>query len=82
MATKKKFKPKAFESTGVSSDVSANIYNSMIFSNAWNDLTKNQRLLYLYCKSILFCLFFIFVYLVYISYTSNCYKHYSYQNHH
>ena len=51
MAAKKKFKPKAFESTGISSDVSANIYNSMIFSKAWNDLSKNQRLLYLYCKS-------------------------------
>lgn len=51
MATKKKYKPKAFESTGTSSDVSANIYKSMIMSDAWNDLTKNQRLLYVYCKS-------------------------------
>lgn len=51
MAAKKKFKPKTFESTGKSNDVSANIYQSMIFSDAWNDLTKNQRLLYLYCKS-------------------------------
>ncbi len=51
MATKKKYKPKAFESKGTSSDVSANIYQSMIMSDAWNDLTKNQRLLYVYCKS-------------------------------
>ena len=51
MASKKKYKPKAFESTGTSSDVSANIYNSMIMSDAWNDLSKNQRLLYVYCKS-------------------------------
>ena len=50
MATKKKYKPKSFESTGTSSDVSANIYKSMIMSDAWNDLT-NQRLLYVYCKS-------------------------------
>ena len=51
MPVKKKYRPKDFESTGTSSDVSANIYQSMIMSEAWNDLSKNQRLLYLYCKS-------------------------------
>lgn len=51
MAAKKKYKPKAFESTGKSSDVSANIYESMIMSKAWKDLSKNQRLLYVYCKA-------------------------------
>ena len=51
MASRKKYRPKAFESTGTSSDVSANIYKSMIESEAWKHLTKNQRLLYVYCKS-------------------------------
>lgn len=49
MAKRKYFK-KHFESTGGSSDVSANIYNSMIMSKAFNALTKNQRLLYVYMK--------------------------------
>lgn len=48
---KQKYKPKAFESTGISSDTSANIYMSMLLSCAWNNLTKNQQILYLYCKA-------------------------------
>ena len=48
---KTKYKPKSFESTGISSDTSANIYESMIKSAAWKDLSKNQQNLYLYCKS-------------------------------
>lgn len=44
------YQKKPFESTGTSSDVSANIYMSMILSSAWKDLTANQQRLYLYCK--------------------------------
>ena len=47
---KKKHIPKSFESTGISSDISANIYESMAESPAWQDLTKGQQLLYVYCK--------------------------------
>lgn len=47
---KKPYKPKTFESTGISNDTSANIYESMLESPAFMDLTKNQRLLYLYMK--------------------------------
>ena len=47
---KKKHFPKSFESTGISSDTSANIYVSMADSPAWLDLTKGQQLLYVYCK--------------------------------
>ena len=51
MAKKKnKYIPKSFESTRVPSDTSANIYVSMVESPAWQDLTKGQQLLYLYCK--------------------------------
>ena len=46
-----KYKPKKFESTGISSDTSANIYMSMLMSDAWQSLTKNQQILYLYCKA-------------------------------
>ena len=48
---KDKYKPKAFESTGISSDTSANIYMSMLMSDNWHKLTKNQQILYLYCKA-------------------------------
>lgn len=41
---------KPFESDGRSSDVSANIYYSMLTSAAWLDLTSNQKNLYLVCK--------------------------------
>lgn len=47
---KKPYTPKAFESTGVSNDTSANIYGSMLESAAFKDLSKNQRLLYVYMK--------------------------------
>ena len=46
-----KYKPKKFESTGISSDTSANIYMSMLMSDAWQSLTKNQQILYVYCKA-------------------------------
>ena len=49
--SRQKYKPKSFESTGISSDTSANIYMSMLLSNAWNKLTKNQQILYVYCKA-------------------------------
>lgn len=48
---KKTYQKKAFESDGSPSDVSANIYMSMILSPAWKNLTANQRQLYLYCKA-------------------------------
>ena len=48
---KKKYIPKSFESTGVSNDTSANIYESMLTSAAFLDLSKNQRLLYMYMKA-------------------------------
>lgn len=62
MARKRsKFAPRSFESAGyyksgdnVRGDVSANIFQSMLISAAWEDLTKNQQLLYVYCKSCLF----------------------------
>lgn len=47
---RKPYIPKAFESTGISNDTSANIYGSMLDSSAFKDLTKNQRLLYVYMK--------------------------------
>lgn len=47
---KKPYIPKAFESTGVSNDTSANVYGSMLESPAFKDLSKNQRLLYIYMK--------------------------------
>ena len=42
---------KAFESTGTSSDVSANIYETMLLSPAWLDLSASQKVLYLTCKA-------------------------------
>lgn len=47
---KEKYKPKVFESMGNSDDVSANIYMSMLMHENWKALTKNQQVLYLYCK--------------------------------
>ena len=49
--SKTKYKPKKFESTGVLSDTSSNIYMSMLMSDAWQSLTKNQQILYVYCKA-------------------------------
>lgn len=46
----RKYVKKPFESTGKGSDVSANIYESMILSPAWKSLTPKQKELYLVCK--------------------------------
>jgi len=48
---KKRYEKKAFESTGRSSDTSANIYMSMLLSKAWRKLTAQQQRLYMYCKA-------------------------------
>lgn len=48
---KKKYQPKPFESDGNHSDTSANIYESMMKSDAWLDLTATQKVLYMTCKS-------------------------------
>lgn len=47
----KPYEKKPFESTGSSSDTSANIYMSMLLSDAWRALTAQQQRLYLYCKA-------------------------------
>ncbi len=49
MAKNRKYIPKAFESIG-GQNLSANIYASMMQSNAWMKLTKQARLLYVYMK--------------------------------
>ena len=53
MSSKKNrpYQKKSFESSGVSSDTSANIYVSMLLSPAWIDLSAQQQRLYLYCKA-------------------------------
>jgi len=51
MATKKHYIKKSFESTGKSSDTSANIYESMLVSEAWHTLTPSQQRLYICCKA-------------------------------
>lgn len=51
MRKRKEYVKKQFESIGISSDTSANIYVSMLTSKAWIDLTKNAKVLYLYCKA-------------------------------
>ena len=48
---KQPYQKKEFESTGASSDTSANVYMSMLLSPAWKDLTANQQRLYLVCKA-------------------------------
>lgn len=48
---KKPYQKKTFESTCSSSDTSANIYMSMLLSDAWRELTAQQQRLYLYCKA-------------------------------
>lgn len=45
------YKPKPFESTGRSNDTSANIYDSMLESSAFKDLSYRQQLLYVYMKA-------------------------------
>ena len=51
MRKKTKYEKKTFESDCSSSDVSANIYLSMLTSPAFMDLSNGQKVLYLYCKS-------------------------------
>ncbi|MDL2294033.1 hypothetical protein LJC60_05310 [Ruminococcaceae bacterium OttesenSCG-928-D13] len=51
MAARKKYDKKLFESTQASSDTSANIYESMLLSDAWQDLTPRQQILYVHMKS-------------------------------
>lgn len=63
MAKRKKeiYKPRAFESEPTflpqnekgkhNTDTSANIYISMLQSQAWHNLTYKQKELYLYCKA-------------------------------
>ena len=48
---RKAYEKKPFESTGISTDTSANIYMSMLTSPAWRELTAKQQILYLYCKA-------------------------------
>ena len=48
---KPQYNKKPFESTGVSSDTSANIYMSMLLSEAWKGLSAKQQVLYVYCKA-------------------------------
>ena len=47
---KKLYIKKPFESDGSGSDVSANLYKSMLMSPAWCSLTPKQQQLYTYCK--------------------------------
>ncbi len=54
MSNKGNKQPKSFESDGRSKDSFARIYESMFESKAFMDLTKNQRLLYLYMKKQLY----------------------------
>lgn len=51
MPRKKPYEKKQFESTNSPSDTSANIYMSMLMSDAWKELTAKQKILYIYCKS-------------------------------
>lgn len=58
---KERYVPKSFESCAdilpkrkngnSATDVSANIYISMLMSQAWHNLTGKQKELYLYCKA-------------------------------
>lgn len=50
MAKRKRYQPKSFESVGVGNDVSANLYLSMLVSDAFLDLSANQQRLYVFCK--------------------------------
>jgi hypothetical protein len=51
---KKTYQKKNYESDCSSSDTSANIYHSMLMSEAWNKLSSKQRVLYLVCKDRLY----------------------------
>lgn len=46
-----KYKKKSFESDGNSSDISANIYMSMLQNKNFKQLSDKQVRLYLYCKA-------------------------------
>ncbi len=48
---KSRYIPKRFESAGTNKDTSANIYESMLLSDAWKDLTDKARYVYLCCKA-------------------------------
>ena len=50
MVKKTHYQKKSFESSGKTSDTSANIYESMVQSAAWMDISPLQRQLYVYCK--------------------------------
>jgi len=50
MGKRRKYKPRSFESDGRPNDTSANIYESMLQSKAFKDLTTKQRELYVYAK--------------------------------
>ena len=50
MSRKKKYKPKSFESSGISSDTSSNIFHSMLVSAAFQSLTAPQQILYVCMK--------------------------------
>ena len=54
MSSPRKYKKRGFESTGIQSDTSANIYESMLLSKAWQDLSPRQKVLYVVCKSQLY----------------------------
>ena len=47
---KSEYKPGRFESTGEKGETFTTVYGSMMKSAAFKDLTKNQRLLYIYLK--------------------------------
>ena len=51
MSKLKRYIPDTCESGIGYKDTSANIFESMMLSNAWLDLTSNQKVLYLCCKS-------------------------------
>ena len=45
------YQKKTFESNCTNNDTSANLYMSMLISDAWRALTAQQQRLYLYCKA-------------------------------
>ena len=52
MPKKKPYQKQKFESQfGAAGDTSANIYVSMLMSDAWKALSAKQQVLYLYCKA-------------------------------
>lgn len=51
---KKGYKPGSFESTGISKDTTASLYNSMLTHPAFTTLKTRQKILYVYIKLQLF----------------------------